>query len=104
VTTVGVVRPATDHDFSDVVLGATEPVLVGFHHGGTTPPYLDDLATDTPWLRFARLDADRWPRTPAAYRVLRLPHLLVFQRGEPVLSIDGGQPLAVVRQLLAALG
>ncbi|MDO9457784.1 co-chaperone YbbN [Nocardioides sp.] len=101
--TLGLVRPTTDDDFTDVVLGAAGPVLVAFHAGASAPPYVDDLAYDAPWLTCVRLDADRWPRTPAAYRVLRLPTVLVFAGGEPVLTLDGGQPLVTVRRLLDAL-
>ena len=101
--TVGLVRPTSDADFRDVVLGATAPVVVAFHHAGAVPAYVDDLARETGWACFVTLDADRWPRTPAAYRVVRLPLLLVFVAGEPVLVVADGQPLDRVRQVLAAL-
>ncbi|GAA5141265.1 hypothetical protein GCM10023340_02680 [Nocardioides marinquilinus] len=96
-------RPATDLDFADVVLGAVGLVLVAFHHGRTVPSEVLDLAAALPWLCFAHLDADRWPRTPAAYRVVRLPTLLVFSGGEPLMTLDGGQPADRLRHVLEAL-
>jgi thioredoxin-like negative regulator of GroEL len=101
------VRSATDHDFADAVLGAAGPVLVSFVDGGLVPPPveldLEHLARESPWLTCVRLDANRWPLSPAAYRVTQLPALLVFVLGEPVLSITGRQSVEVVSRMIAAL-
>lgn len=96
------VRTATDLDFADAVLGAAGPVLVAFHEGELDAD-LDALAREAHWLTCVRLDALRWPLTPAAYRVTRLPALVFFHHGEPVLVLDGHQPPAVVRRMVAAL-
>lgn len=101
--TLGVLRPVTDDDFGDVVLGAVGPVLVAFSSAAAPAAYVDDLAAESAWLTWVRLDVDRWPLTPAAYRVLRLPTLLVFSAGVPVLSLDGDQPPHVVRRMVDAL-
>lgn len=102
------VRGVRDHDFTDVVLGASVPVLVDFHADWCGPcrqlgPVLDELATELTWMCFARLDVDASPVTAAAYRVTGLPTMLVFVAGEPVLSIVGARPKRAVRDLLLDL-
>lgn len=102
------VRTVHDDDFGDVVLGAGGPVLVDFHADWCAPcvqvaPVLETLATELPWLTFTRVDVDRDPVTPAAYRVCGLPTLLVFDAGEPVLSITGSRTIARLRELLETL-
>ncbi len=101
--TLGVLRPVTDADFADVVLGAVGPVLVSFTSQACPADYVEDLAAHAPWLTCVRLDVDRWPLTAAAYRVLRLPTLLVFSSGVPVMTLDGVQPPDVARRLVEAL-
>lgn len=96
-------RAVGDRDFSDVVLGAAGPVLVCFQRGPGEPDGLDLLALDLPWLTLLRLDVDRSPRTPAAYRVADVPSLLVFDRGALVLAVDGRQAPERVLAAVAAL-
>ncbi|WP_205471858.1 co-chaperone YbbN [Nocardioides sp. SYSU D00038] len=102
------VHRVRDHDFSDVVLGAARPVLVGFHADWSRPcrqvgAVLDELAVELPWLGFVRLDVDTDPLTPATYDVTGLPSLLAFDRGEVVLSVIGTRPKQTLRELFLGL-
>lgn len=99
-------RTTADADFADVVLGAAGPVLVAFHartEGADAGADLDAIAAAVPWLCCTSLDVDRSPRTAATYRITRLPTLVVFDRGEPVLTVLGPQSLEVLLRMVRAL-
>jgi thioredoxin 1 len=98
------VHSVADADFADLVLGAAGPVLVAFHAGTVDRcADLDAIDAAVPWLACRRLDVDRSPRTAATYRVSRVPTLVVFERGEPVLTMFGPQPLDVLLRMVRAL-
>lgn len=50
----------------------------------------------------ATLNSDENPATTRAYRILSLPTLLVFRRGELVGSTVGARPKSHLRQALTA--
>ncbi|KDN84039.1 hypothetical protein KCH_38300 [Kitasatospora cheerisanensis KCTC 2395] len=96
----------TDQDFADEVLAEKGPVLVKFTADWCPPcrmiaPVLAEMAVEQAGrLKIVQLDVDRNPETQAAYGVLSMPTLMVFQGGEPVRSIVGARAKArLLREL-----
>ncbi|WP_329121060.1 thioredoxin [Streptomyces sp. NBC_01465] len=88
----------TDAEFDAEVLASDVPVLVDFTAAWCGPcrmiaPVLDRIAEEAGGrLKIVKLDVDTSPATPAAYGVLSMPTLMVFQGGEPVKSLVGARP------------
>jgi thioredoxin 1 len=104
------VTEITDDQFQTEVLDADVPVLVEFWAPWCGPchqiaPILGQLAAERAGtLRVVKINQDENPLVSARYRVLALPTMLVFDRGEPVAQITGAKPKsAIVRELDKAL-
>ncbi|MFC1403112.1 MULTISPECIES: thioredoxin [Streptacidiphilus] len=96
-TSTDVVK-VTDETFASEVLESEFPVLVDFTADWCPPcrmlaPVLADVAEEQRGrLKVVTLDVDANPVTQAAYGVLSMPTLIVFQAGEPVKSLVGARP------------
>ncbi|WP_042407176.1 thioredoxin [Streptacidiphilus carbonis] len=88
----------TDGTFASEVLESEFPVLVDFTAEWCAPcrmiaPVLADVAREQQGrLKVVTVDVDANPETQAAYGVLSMPTLMVFQGGEPVKSLVGARP------------
>ncbi|MEZ0577244.1 thioredoxin [Nocardioides sp. MH1] len=97
-----VTTDTTDADFQTDVLDAATPVLVDFWAQWCGPchqiaPVLEQIAAERQGeLKVVKLNSDDHPVTGARYRVLGLPTLLVFDRGELVLELRGARPKAAL--------
>ena len=103
------VAAVTDETFATEVLGSDIPVLVDFTADWCPPcrmiaPVLSQVAGEQAGrLKVVSLDVDTNPATQAAYGVLSMPTLIVFQRGEPVKSLVGARPKRRLMQELDGL-
>jgi thioredoxin 1 len=103
------VAAVTDETFAAEVLGSDIPVLVDFTADWCPPcrmiaPVLSQVAGEQQGrLKVVSLDVDTNPVTQAAYGVLSMPTLIVFQGGEPVKSLVGARPKRKLMQELDGL-
>lgn len=94
--TVGVAA-VTDATFEREVLAGEVPVLVKFTADWCPPcrqmaPVLSEVAREEEGrLKVVQLDVDTNPVTQSRYGVLSMPTLMVFRRGEPVMSVVGAR-------------
>lgn len=88
----------TDATFAQEVLASEAPVLVEYWAEWCGPcrqvsPVLEELADEYgDKLRIVKMNSDENVVTAAAQRVMAVPTLQVFQRGELVASIVGAKP------------
>jgi thioredoxin 1 len=101
----------TDSDFENLVLKATDPVLVDFWATWCRPcqmvaPILEELTQEySGKLTIAKLDVDQNQQTAQKYRVMSIPTMIIFKEGKPVANIVGFKPKdQLKKQLDAALG
>ena len=99
------VHETTDELFESEVLASEVPVLVEFWAPWCGPchqlaPILDQLASERDDVRVVKMNQDENPLVSARYRVMAVPTMLLFDRGEPVAQMVGARPKsAIVREL-----
>jgi thioredoxin 1 len=87
----------TDDDFVAQVLESDRPVVVDFTAAWCGPcrvmgPVLEELASEREDVRFVKMDVDANQMTVARYGVMSMPTFMVFDGGEPVLTLIGARP------------
>jgi thioredoxin 1 len=89
-----------DTTFDELVLRADKPVLVDFWAEWCPPchqivPVLEQIAAERKdQLTIVKLNSDENPVVPSHYRVMALPTLMLFHRGELIWSVVGARPRA----------
>ena len=92
------VQPVTDETFEREVLLHDKPVLVDFWAQWCPPchqiaPVLAQIAAErADKLTVVKLNSDENPQIAANYRVMALPTLALFHRGELIWSVVGARP------------
>ena len=98
----------TDDQFAAAVLESDKPVVVDFTAAWCAPcrvmgPVLEKLAAERGDLRFVKLDVDSNQATTARYGVMSMPTFMVFDGGEPVLTLVGSRPKRRLAEELGAV-
>jgi thioredoxin 1 len=98
----------TDDNFAAEVLESDRPVVVDFDAPWCGPcrvmtPILEELAVERDDVRFVKLDVDTNQTTVARYGVMSMPTFMVFDGGEPVLTLVGSRPKKKLEQELSAV-
>jgi thioredoxin 1 len=98
----------TDDNFVAEVLESDRPVVVDFDAPWCGPcrvmtPILEELASEREDVRFVKLDVDSNQTTVARYGVMSMPTFMVFDGGEPVLTLIGSRPKRKLAEELSAV-
>jgi thioredoxin 1 len=100
------VQEITDDQFPGEVLGSDVPVLVEFWAPWCGPcrqlaPILEQLADERAGsLKVVRINQDEYPVISSAHRVMAVPTMLVFDRGEAVGQMVGARPKSRIAEEL----
>jgi thioredoxin 1 len=98
----------TDDQFTAEVLESDRPVVVDFTAAWCAPcrvmgPVLEELAAERDDVRFVKLDVAENQHTSARYGVMSMPTFMVFDGGEPVLTLVGSRPKRRLAEELSAV-
>ncbi len=101
-------QSVTDDHFAAEVLEAETPVVVDFTAAWCAPcrvmgPVLEELAAERDDVRFVKVDVDANQATVARYGVMSMPTFMVFDGGEPVLTLVGSRPKRKLAEEIAAV-
>ena len=102
------IKPVTTDTFTADVLNSDKPVLVDFWAPWCGPckalaPLLADIAAEhAERITVVKVDIDENPEIAADYRVMSIPTMTLFVRGEPAVSIPGAKSKSAIVDRLAA--
>jgi len=93
----GTLADVTDSNFQAEVIESETPVLVDFWAPWCGPcrvvaPVLEEIAAERQDLRVVKLNIDENQQTAAAFDVLSIPTMILFQGGAPVKKVIGAYP------------
>lgn len=93
----GKLADVTDNNFQAEVIESETPVLVDFWAPWCGPcrvvaPVLEQIAEEHAELRIVKLNIDDNQQTAAAFEVMSIPTMILFQGGQPVKKVIGAYP------------
>ena len=103
------VSDLTDNEFEQEVIKSDLPVLLGLWAPWCGPckmiaPVVEKLSVEYEGrLKFFRLNIDENPHTPARFRVMSIPTLMLFKDGTAVDMVVGAVPEKAITPKIDAL-
>lgn len=95
--------------FEKEVLGAQQPVLVDFYSPTCGPcrrlsPVIDQIAAEEPEVKVCKIDVEKSNELAWQYKVMSVPTLVVFRKGEPAVRSTGVITKEQIKELLLQAG
>ncbi|MBI5967155.1 MAG: thioredoxin [Deltaproteobacteria bacterium] len=96
----------TDETFQKEVLEAEQPTFVDFWAAWCAPcrmigPIFEELSNEySDKVKFAKVNVDENPRTPATYGVRGIPTLIMFKGGRVVDQLVGAVPKSQLENII----
>ena len=92
-------------NFEEEVLNSKEPVLVDFWAPWCGPcrmlsPIVDQVAEATEGVKIGKVNVDEEAELSAAFGIVSIPTLILFDKGQPVRHTMGAQPYEMLEDFI----
>ena len=102
------IATVTEENFESMVIRSELPFLVDFWADWCAPchmmaPIIEEIAAENVGiLRVGKLNVDEQAAIAHAYRIMSIPTLILFDKGQAVAAITGVTPKTEMMRLLSA--
>ena len=104
--TTPLVMDAIKNKFSDLIQNSDKPVLVDFYADWCTPchalgPVLKDVASHySEKVKVIKVDIDKNPVVSSTYKIISIPTLILFHKGEILWRQSGVIPFNALKKVI----